>query len=342
MNVDELRAGLSTLAAEAATAPVGELADAHTRLAGVDQKVARSRRTRIAVVAGAAAAVVGAAGLVASELPHESAAPPASGLPTVSENGISLYTAPAGGRLIGHVVSAPGVRSATVTVAPSTLDLAWEVECSGAGTGTSGKGSPSFTLTVNGRPISSGDCSGAADGTPMNYGAYFGHGAPAGNAAGWRDLGLRPGSPATFAIRMTGPIAAGARPQLAFGLWQRGPQDHASGVWYPHQQVVDGVTYQAESLSTDPFTSRRAAISVPLGTQYDRYWITGGAQQLDGGNGVLQVGNGAMAALDTAGGAELGAGYNVPHAPVPVTFKSNHGAVSGVLYAIVYHPLDGP
>jgi hypothetical protein len=343
MNVDELRTGLVTLAAEVDTGPAGDLTDAHTRLSGVDRLVERARRTRRAAAAAAVVAVVAAAGLLASELPHDSSSTPTSGLPTVTENGISLYTAPAGGRLIGHVVSVPGARSATVTITPPSLDLAWAVECSDAASaGATGKTSPHFSLSVRGRPVSSGGCRGSDDATPMNFDSYFGFGSPAGNAAGWRDLGLRVGEPVTFTIRLTGPHAAGARSQLAFGLWERGPQQNGSGVWYPRQRVIDGTTYEAESLTTDRFASRRAAISVPLGTDYDRYWVTGGAEGLDG-NGVLQVGGGAMAALDAGGGAELGAGYRAPHAPVPVTFKSHHGAVvSGVLYAIVYHPVDGP
>jgi hypothetical protein len=346
MNVDELRSGLTTLAAQVDVEPATVAADAHARLARVDRLVARARRLRVAAAAGAAVAVVSAAGLVASELPRDSATPPASGLSTVEDNGVSLYASPAGGVLVGHVVGDPGARTLTLTVTPKSLDLAWSVECANA-TASDGplpRRSPDeFSLSVNGHPISSGSCDDVIDRTPMNADSYFGFGAPKGNVVGWRDLGLRVGQPSTFTVRRTSPTTEGRNPQLALGLWQRGPQNHDSGVWYPHELIVDGATYVSESISTDPFAARRAAISVRIGTQYDRYWITGGAERLDGGNGVLQVGDGAMAALDATGGAELGAGYKPPHDPVPVTFRSHHHAtVSGLLYAIVYHPLDGP
>ena len=125
MNIDAFRRLLGDLAAEApANAP------GHQRLAGIDAKVARARRTRAVVGVGGVAAVVVIAAVVRTHVARDAdPTPPVTTdsrhtvpidltptkLPTVTDHGTVFYKDAAGMRLIGHEVADPGRRWLTLT-----------------------------------------------------------------------------------------------------------------------------------------------------------------------------------------------------------------------------------
>lgn len=323
------------LAAMAAEAPVS--ADSAQRLAGVDRKVATHKRARLATAStGLIAAVATAAVLVphvfdngTSPSPTEPG-PAVSKLPVTTVNGVDFYAHPAGDTLVDADVSDRGdTELATTLSAPASSDVSFATYCSGY--------SGTFSLTVNGHPISSESCNDPGD--PLQPTTVF-TGGPEKNAAAWADADVVAGKPVTVTLRLdqqatheTGNAVIGV------GLYDlTGPEAITNGVWVAQEVVVGDVEYGIVALNFAPLADGRGKVSVPR-TQVDGpLYAEVGVSGVSSGYDVYGLGDMARS-QSSRGGASLTGGI-IDDALDPIQGSvRTHGDPDGQVYVLVYAPV---
>jgi hypothetical protein len=228
MRIDDLRTQLSTLADDLVDAGPGTTTHGD-RLAGVDQKVRDTRRTKGLVAVAAATVAVAAVAVAPSVVdgerslepttPTESTTSGGEGLlagipkvPTVDADGIEVPTSYRGARLLAHAASEPGAAALPLEFVPSTRRILIGDLCAAAA--QPGGDRLVYEMALNGEGVGASECDPPGTSTLMSVGTFSG---PA--------LEVHPGETNTIRIRTTddfnGTATAVADARLALAVYER-------------------------------------------------------------------------------------------------------------------------
>jgi hypothetical protein len=336
MNIDELKQNLTAIASEADDST-------SDRLGGVDSKVGEQRRNAVVGTVLAASVAIAAVALAPAVLGGSSdPTRPADdtnggGLPVTTEQGVSMYTSPAGAKLIAHAVAAPGELRASVTFTPTTSDLSWTDFCYDAA--VRGNGSADYWLFVNGRRLTSSTCQ-DAPGTPLDAEANF-NSSPALNAKALERYGVEVGKPATFTVKVAGDADRAVAPQPGIAVYERGEQVEQGGVWFGREVVYRGHTYRlvgSDVTDLDGQSVVRAQVDLPQSDH--RLYVMQGAANVPRGLQLFpdSVGVSAMGkGITGSGGGRL---YSSERTTALVRAHPMNPDASGQIYVLVYEQIN--
>ncbi len=365
MNIDELKQTLTNMADEV------EHTRAQARLDGIDSKAAAERRNKLlsggAVVSVAAVAL----SMVGPQLVNDANNSPAgpvsnttnsdtdkradgkrdedivqtdedvlqTDLPTVTDNGISFYTEPAGDGLLGEAVGRPGQRSVSFTATPSTTDLSWVNICSAS---LPERVNRIWTsVSVNGNTLGSSGCQ-ESTGGPFQAEGSFGS-SPTANQRAWEELGVVAGEPSVFSLRLK-PAAEKIEElrdaQIGLAVYENtGARFEDHGLWYKRERVVDGHTYRLAGNSFSEFKGGRGEMRVPLPPAEHPLFLAFGVAKVAGPYRTFQNAEGAN--VSSVGGWSEGGTFARPDqdsAEMSIRTKRDDG--SGLIYILAYERID--
>lgn len=268
MNLTDLTAELETRATDAPDTA------AMNRLSGVRHRIRVRRRRQVATAAGLTAFCVAVVVLFpgVSQLRAErDPARPATVPPPRPSDPLSFASDQAGDPLIAQGISAPGSGDLVVRFTPADTRLAVSDFCwmPGVRVPATGRAAFVFEVTINGHPISAGDCHSEAEANSsmISYGDLD----STENRTSWAKLGVVPGRESVIHLTAKpakGNAAVSPATRLGVGVYAlSGERVVDAGVPVKVQAEVDGHQYRLAGHTAAPATAkrRRLSLEVPAG-----------------------------------------------------------------------------
>ncbi len=341
MNVEELKAALTTMADDASE-PGPDVA----RLNDVWRRVRVTRRKRTLALVSAFSLAVAATVVAFAAGPSTNDSHPApthpAGLSTLTDHGIPFYRSPVGNTLIAHRVGQPGQSSVSFTFVPQSAVLRYAVVCSAPYV----RNNPYFVhLMVGGYALQDATCTGGFGIRQPDHRMFLGFDSP---VAGFSNLPLwtaaAPGLEAYVQVSITrglnGSVITVPNAQIGVALYQRSKE-----VLHEHGYIIDRRVVQADHAyrlvsHTLRTLSTRGTAHVRLPASDQPLWVVSGVQQWSSSYRLGLAGDRLTPWQHPGASLPIGrfvSSSNVQQASLTVQGRSGS---SGLAYVLVYERVD--